>query len=136
MISGSLMLSSLTFDAKPSVNKPTIAGFIRFFQANQGDAIPQPPQKPWHHFSGEGFRDNETWLLGPMDLDPADWRWQEIEEGPHGGGGDRSRGSGDGDIGLCGFRRFQDVTYTYYTILHIVNVGIIYIQRLKEIHNM
>eukprot|EP00434_Breviolum_minutum_P015234 symbB.v1.2.013428.t1/scaffold946.1/size149779/7 len=36
---------------------------------------------------GEGFRDNETWLLGPMDLDPADWRWQEIEEG----GGAQSR---------------------------------------------
>lgn len=46
---------------------------------------------PKHHknmapnLPGEGFRDNETWLLGPMDLDPADWRWQEIEEGPQGG---------------------------------------------------
>jgi len=35
---------------------------------------------------GEGFRDNETWLLGPMDLDPAEWRWQEIEEGFSQGG--------------------------------------------------
>eukprot|EP00435_Cladocopium_sp_Y103_P002549 s2877_g1.t1 len=30
---------------------------------------------------GEGYRDNETWLLGPLESDCAIWRWQEIEEG-------------------------------------------------------
>lgn len=36
---------------------------------------------------GEGYRDNETWLLGPLESDCALWRWQEIEEG----GGPQSR---------------------------------------------
>ncbi len=72
-----------------SKEMPIIGGFIVAIESNQVTPGDRPPaqQPTWE---GEGFRDNETWLLGPMDLDPADWRWQEIEEGPI--GADRSGG--------------------------------------------
>lgn len=28
----------------------------------------------------EGFRDNETWMLGPLGLAPDSWKWYEVQE--------------------------------------------------------
>ena len=63
--------------------------FPRRFNADAGGGrVLRRGSERWACFFGghreEGPRDNETWLLGPLTLRPADWRWVEAHADPNG----------------------------------------------------